>query len=172
MAGSPKKRKRRERLARIAALEASGYKNPGASRLCPYCGTADRLNRCRTCGTEACLEAHRAFDAERQRAKIQARRDAGTCIACGRDRDPRPARKTGLPILRCRRCRIRDRSWRRRARARKVAEEKKTAAIVRLAEAAIERKRVQQQRLDAGLPYSLAIVPVLPKDTPREKFEI
>lgn len=172
MPGSPKKRRRRKRLERLAALQASGI-TPGAPlRLtCAFCGQA-RPPKARSCGKPECLQARREREADRKRALIAKRMAAGTCIACGRTRDPRPATKTGRPILRCKRCRVRDRSWHRRDRNRKMAAKTKAAAIVRLAEVAIERKRAQQARLDAGLGLSFSAVPVVPKDTPRPQQEL
>jgi len=60
----------------------------------------------------------------------------------------------------------------RRVRAKAAAEKTREAAIARLADAAIERRRVQQERLDAGLRYSLALKPKMPANIPRPTVEL
>lgn len=55
----------------------------------------------------------------------------------------------------------------RRVRAAQKAEKARLAAIARLADVTIERRRVQQARLNAGLPISGALKPKLPANVPR-----
>ena len=171
MACSPKKRARREaaRLARLAAREASGLKPPGA----PFCACGQpNIPHRPTCGDPACKQTRRrTLDAARKKFKLAAWSDAGLCIKCGKEREDRISEKTGRKSTRCKRCRIRLGAGMRKYRKRNTATAK-TAAILRLAAAAIERKRVQQARLEAGLPYSFAANPVLPKSVERAKFEL
>lgn len=174
MAGRPKRRRKLARIAANAAREAARASGPQpeASPFCPYCGDPLAPNK-PTCGAESCrADLRRTRDAFNRRVQREVRKAAGLCLVCGRKPHDQISQTTPGKIARCKRCHIRHLASMRRVRKRKLAEKAKTAAIVRLAAASIERRRIQQQRLDHGLPYSLSTTPILPKDTPRQQVEL
>lgn len=152
----------------------SGYDVKFDPTTCTYCREvkAPAAKFWPTCGAKACQVAHRK---ERRKATASARyhalKEAGLC-RCGKAPSRAPSKTTGQKVLLCPQCRrkINERARAKTAEAAKVRQRER--AVARLAAATIERNRVQQARLDAGLPISLQAKPVLPKGTPRKRVDL
>ena len=129
---------------------------------CRVCGAAKGYNWA-TCGTPACRRKHRAaYKAEHQRRRAEALIAAGRCVRC----------KSPTEGGDCPKCLAKKRAYAaKRARVKKRArdaEKKRVAAVIRLTEVAIARRRRQQELVDRGevpsvhirMPHSLLEKPL------------
>ena len=139
---------------------------------CRVCGAPKGYNWA-TCGTPACRRKHRAaYKAEHQRRRAAALIAAGRCVRC---KSPIPARDGPARDGEggdCPKCLAKKRAYAaKRARVKKRArdaEKKRIAAVIRLTEVAIARRRRQQELVDRGevpsvhirMPHSLLEKPL------------